>query len=222
MKTPFVDIVFEGSKFSPRKLKATTGLRITSLAESGEISTRGRYKGKLSPYGLATLKIESATEDDLEIIVNSAIQYLTVVRDSLASSGVEEVSVDNEWSDGSFYKLSNRIYKSIEKLNKLLSTNNQSATSEFGLPEFYSNKFEVELLNLYSAFCLKENNRKFFHYDYDVKLTHLFSNVLESDISYFQINREKLIETVILYLFYYKDTEPDQVPSFKEILKEIY
>lgn len=221
MKTTSVDLVFEGAKFSPKALKAATGLRIVPLVEFGEIAKRGRYRGQEAPYGLATLKIESASPEDLNIIINSALKYLQLERDSLLKAGVEDVSLDTESIEGKDLAVSDEVYKNLEQLNKALikhvEPHNQA---DYDAVNVQIGKSDAEILHLYSFFFLKDLNNKLLSSHKEIKLKHLFSKVLHSNIPYSQIDREELIHTVVMYLFSYIDEEFDKVPSFEKVLKE--
>ena len=102
-----LDIRFEGHEFYPSRLRDITKLPIKTLAEFGQVSSRGKYKGKPSPYGIAVLEMP---ETDKQINVPDLIQlYSTRLlenRDHLKDCGVEEIIFDIESAAGTPAELS--------------------------------------------------------------------------------------------------------------------
>jgi hypothetical protein len=96
MKTTYIDIVFEGNKFSPKKLRQLTNLDIEILAEYGEIGRNGRYKGKIMPYGLGMLKVSQTLSEDINLTLKKVIDDLLLKRAAITSSGVDEITLDLE------------------------------------------------------------------------------------------------------------------------------
>jgi hypothetical protein len=122
MEVNFIDIKFEGSKFSPKTLMNLTKLPLEVLAEYGEIASRGRYKGKKSPYGLALLKVEPKNNfENLEDALRKVVKKLISHKKHLAECNVEEISVDVE--NNSSYKLEKDIIKDLSKLNANIDIN---------------------------------------------------------------------------------------------------
>jgi hypothetical protein len=98
MQNTYIDIRFEGDRFSPKKLKKLTQLPIEILAEYGEIAKKGRYKNKPTPYGLALLKVEKNGKKDLRTNLFNSIKFLLTEKQALKKSGVEDIIVDIETS----------------------------------------------------------------------------------------------------------------------------
>ncbi len=213
MNNTFVDIVFEGDKFSPKFLKQITGLRILPLIEWDEVATRGRYKGQKSPYGLGTLRIEGLTTDDLLIGLKSAIKYLLLESGDLKKSGVQEISLDFDNITEDKIRLDESILKNLSLLNNAL--NNTQSNNEPD-KDYMSNSF---ILQFYSSLFLKDSRIKGFERNKEVKLKQLFSRVLESDMTNIDVEKIDLGPTLMLYLFKYMDEDYDKVPAFAEVLK---
>ena len=54
-----------GENFSPGNFSRLTGLRFDEVTEPGETRmTIGRYKGQLAPYGSASLRAETGSQED--------------------------------------------------------------------------------------------------------------------------------------------------------------
>lgn len=99
MKYPAVYIRFEGNNFYPSKLKEKTNYPIKVLAEYGEISTKGRYKGKPSPYGMGVIEIQTNNHhENIYNIIKKYISELLKKKADLKESGVEEIVFDIEAS----------------------------------------------------------------------------------------------------------------------------
>jgi hypothetical protein len=89
-----IDIQLEGDNFYPSRLLEKSKLQLEILAEKGGISKSGRYKGKISPYGLALIPIPlERFEFDLNKALGFYLQMLLQLRPSLDESGVENVTV---------------------------------------------------------------------------------------------------------------------------------
>jgi len=87
-----IDIRFEGNKFYPSRLIEKTQLPIQVLSEYGKTSTKGRYKGKSSPYGMAVLQIEAATSQrEVNELIKKYSENLIKNKNELLESGVEEI-----------------------------------------------------------------------------------------------------------------------------------
>ena len=94
--TTFIDIVFAGPRFRPQVLKEKGNLALEVVAEAGEMATKGRYKGRPSPYGLALLKVSAGTADDINPLLNETLNRLMELQPLLVESGVEEITLDLE------------------------------------------------------------------------------------------------------------------------------
>lgn len=51
--------LFQGEQFSPRKVNLPDGVQFHEVNESGDLGTVGRYKGKPTPFGSASLRFPS-------------------------------------------------------------------------------------------------------------------------------------------------------------------
>lgn len=92
-----INIRLEGSKFYPSKLREKTNLPLKILAEYGELSNKGRYKGKASPYGLAILQTSpNNKKKDLFELIEGYCNTLLKYKNKLEASGVEEIIFDVE------------------------------------------------------------------------------------------------------------------------------
>ncbi|MCF8461134.1 MAG: hypothetical protein K9G46_10435 [Flavobacteriales bacterium] len=87
----YIDIQFKGDGFSPVKLKALTKFPLEILVESGEVGTKGKYRGVPSPYGIALLKIAPNEKAILEWC-----DKLLDQKKSLQKSKVGEIIFDIE------------------------------------------------------------------------------------------------------------------------------
>lgn len=66
MENTHIDINISGDGFSPKKLQKYTDWSLEIIAETGEKATKGRYKGKPYPYGMALLPIQPEEENVIE------------------------------------------------------------------------------------------------------------------------------------------------------------
>lgn len=110
----FIDIQFKGSLLKPAELGKATGLSIESLAESGQIAKKGRYKGQASPYGLGILKVNPSADDLLKVV-----HQLQTQKAQILSYGVEEILVDIDANGEELEKLSfsNELIHALASLN---------------------------------------------------------------------------------------------------------
>jgi hypothetical protein len=51
--------LFQGAQFSPRKVNLPDGVQFDKVNEPGDLGTTGRYKGKPTPFGSASLRFPS-------------------------------------------------------------------------------------------------------------------------------------------------------------------
>jgi len=120
MKYASVDIRFEGSKFYPSKLKERTQLPIKTLAEHGEISPKGRYKGKPSPYGIGVLEISpTGKQNNIYELIEEYSRRLLNSTNELKECGVDEIIFDIENSKDFPVEisLSKDIVRNLSSLN---------------------------------------------------------------------------------------------------------
>lgn len=93
-----IALIFSGDKFSPQKLqKLKPYLVINSIIEPGETATRGRYKGKPSPYGMAVVPVE-LTKDFTQVPTHHLFEFLEQFlknnKKLIKETGVEDIVVD--------------------------------------------------------------------------------------------------------------------------------
>jgi len=115
-----IDIRFEGNKFYPSKLKQKLNLPIEVLAEYGEISTSGRYKGQLSPYGMGLLEISfPENHNNINGLFHEYCNKLFNWKDILKEFGVEEIIIDiaNTKDYVANISLSNDILHILSEIN---------------------------------------------------------------------------------------------------------
>lgn len=120
MKMNHFGIRFEGDRFSPKTLVNLTGLPLKILSEFGEIGTKGRYKGKFSPYGMAFLDIDyELKNNNLIEIINKYTNVLLMKKSALDESRVDNIVFDIETfkSAEENYSLEGEILKKLGELN---------------------------------------------------------------------------------------------------------
>ncbi len=116
-------IRFEGKGFQPAELKQKTQLPFNILAEPGMIMQKGRYKGKPSPYGLASIEVDSSdTPTTIEKVLISYSEMLLRHKTALKSTGVDNIVFDVEFKTGGDFKatVSSDVFSNLIKLNALL------------------------------------------------------------------------------------------------------
>lgn len=134
MKHPAIYIRFEGKNFYPSKLKEKTKYLIKVLAEAGEIATKGRYKGKPSPYGIGVLEIRAdKNKEDIYNILQKYSSELLNNRAFLKESGVEEIVFDIETLKdfASEISISAAILKDLSLLNARVEFHTINDTENF-------------------------------------------------------------------------------------------
>jgi len=112
-----LSVLLRGEMFSPKEAENLTGLRLQDKLELGEISPRGRYRGKPIPYGTAQLEVpaEIPYDDRLMWIVRA----LEVNLKQLYECGAEETRV----YAGYFYKDQCNFGFSKEELSAIAKLN---------------------------------------------------------------------------------------------------
>jgi len=144
MKNTNIDIRLEGSKFSPKKLKAITNLPVEILAEKGEIAKKGRYKGKPSPYGIALIPVNESSKENLSTVMSRYTQMLLKDgKKALKESGVEEIVVDIETSPHSIagFSFEEKLIHEISELNARIVF--QTVEDNTTLPDRFSHSAKV-------------------------------------------------------------------------------
>lgn len=179
-----IDIRLEGDKFHPSKLKNLIDVPVKILAEYGEIATKGRYKGKSLPYGMALLTF-TQNKEDIQLALEYYCSKLLSWNQHMRDSGVEDIIVDVGYYDEApiEFSISRALMNTFQELNVTL--------------EFHTVSNEVKLehnTNLIKAFLKKYKNESYLqsiypqllHHDfiYDEKalklLFYLFSKIPES------------------------------------------
>ena len=86
-----IDVHLSGGDFHPSLIQNTLSHELTILAESGKLASKGRYRGQISPYGLAVISLGYEP--------NSIKQFISVLlsnKKTLQQSGLEKVLVEVE------------------------------------------------------------------------------------------------------------------------------
>jgi hypothetical protein len=115
-----LDIRFEGSRFYPSKLKERTSLPIKVLAEYGEISAKGRYKGMPSPYGMGIIEISKPEiKTNISALILEYCNRLLDNKNDLKECGVDDIIFDIERSKDAPAEilLSTNILRNLSALN---------------------------------------------------------------------------------------------------------
>ena len=142
----FIDIRFSGKNFSPGKLRELSGLPVETIVEAGEIGKKGRYKGKITPYGLGTLSVEKFNTEAL----TKCLDQLLIQKLILDNANVEEMVIDfdaNTTGLGSF-NFSPDLLKKIFDLNARLELNNYKPEGRELYKENVSSTISVSLKSL--------------------------------------------------------------------------
>ena len=100
MNVSHLFIMLKGDKFYPSKLAPAVPWPLKILAETGQLSPRGRFKGQPSPYGMATIDVpelgkfgfsnKMSLQDIIEAYADALIQHI----EALKKYGVEEIIFD--------------------------------------------------------------------------------------------------------------------------------
>jgi len=140
LSTTYIDIVFEGDRFSPKALKELTNFNIETLAEYGAIGKRGRYKGQSMPYGLALLKVKQTFSEDINVALKKVIDDLLLKKAALLHSGVDEITLDFEnFSQNEIeITIDKEIIKKISDLNASIDITSISNFQDSASPDSYS------------------------------------------------------------------------------------
>ena len=81
-----------GDKFSPAKFATLSSVKPADAGEPGVIGKVGRYRGKTTPYGHATIEVSNQADknwsrfDDLLTLIESCI-------DALREAGAEDITL---------------------------------------------------------------------------------------------------------------------------------
>lgn len=229
MEKTYIDVVFEGEKFSPLRLKKLTQLDIEKLVEYGEIGKKGRYKDKPSPYGLGVLKINITENANVEDSLNKIIDNLLSKKSILRECGVDEITLDLEsFSQNEVeYKISREIIKKISELNANIEIssvpNLRDVTCEnyfakhnkifsYYIDEIYNSMINDNLFQ--NEFSNDKRNRLDFIFNYRI------NKVVFLEI---EISQAELISKILIFVLKYSEDSnfPEaEIPSFEKILKE--
>ncbi len=201
MKNSVIDIRFEGSKFYPSKLKRKLNLPIEVLAEYGEISTSGRYKGQPSPYGMGLLEI-SLLEKQKNI--NELFQEYCIKlfgwKEDLKEFGVDEIIIDiaNTSEFPVDISISNDILHNLSSINA-----------------------RVEFHTIHTEDDLEDNNESLKKNTLPLKKDKLYKKVLSSLKKHPSINKADAIP----YFIYYYSTKnaeniDEKLNKFEDFYKE--
>jgi hypothetical protein len=212
MGTSQIDIRFEGDNFYPSLFKKETKWPIQILVEKGEISPRGKYKGKSSPYGIALLKIdleigEKKPVDILDDYLNKLIQYKTI----LNKSGVEEIVFDIETSNSREYafSLESDMMKKMVSLNARLDFRGEE--KEAGLDDILE-RITPFLSSKAGLLTAREKE----------KLNNIKNNIARSSLSIHALNASHIYGFLLIYvLINMKKSKEKMLPFETEYRKYI-
>ena len=79
----FPSISFQGDEFSPAEAERVTGLRFAEKQEPGDLGLSGRFKGKPTPYGFATLQPPDETWNEdkkLTWLLDAALPHVETLK----------------------------------------------------------------------------------------------------------------------------------------------
>jgi len=116
----YIDIQFNGDGFSPKTLRNLTKLPLEIIVESGEIASKGRYKEKKSPFGIALLKI-----DNSENVLLDWSKKLISFKDYLKLSNVGEIIFDIQSTNDNFknFTITSELANNLSVLNAKIKFN---------------------------------------------------------------------------------------------------
>jgi len=224
IKTNHFGIRFEGNKFSPKLLETLTGFPLKVLAEYGEISKKGRYKGQPSPYGMAFLDIDyELKENNLIEVLDKYTTILLRKKGALNESHVDEIIFDIETSknnvplEGEVLRKLGELNAKIEikttteedELTKLLEDIDfileRSKSAEYHKVQgFLKNRLDHSKISLY----LGALNSKTF-------LSHQHHRHSESSKTHVALGA-----FFVIYLISYLNTDEKDIPSFEKAYEE--
>ncbi|MDI1316265.1 hypothetical protein [Flavobacterium sp.] len=230
METTYIDIVFEGKKFSPKLLKEMTQLNIESLVEYGEISKRGRFKNTPSPYGLGLLKLNNIEEMNIDKSLNMIVDNLLSKKSILNKCGVEEITLDLEsFSQNEIeYKISREIIKKISNLNasiEISSIPNLRKVKIEHLFHKHNNKiYSFYVDEIYRSMINDSNFLSNFSNVKRNRLDFIFKNRI-NEVMYLEIDisHAELTSKIIIFVLKYSEDSnvpESEIPSFKRVLSE--
>ncbi|MDI1355609.1 MAG: hypothetical protein PSX36_11860 [bacterium] len=239
MSTTYIDIVFEGSKFSPTKLKELTNLDIESLAEYGEMGKKGRYKGKPMPYGLGLLKISQISSENVNRSLKRIIDRLLLKKSALSKSGVDEITLDleNFSQEDIEMTIDREIIKKVSSLNASIDISSTTNFEKYYLYHSVKNKLEHRLKpksfqamekhwmnEIYTTIKADNQLTKTFTDDQAERLNYLFSKKINDEKALLVgVSYSVLMSAMILYIVkYIQEEDSEKIPTFEKVLKENY
>ncbi len=207
MNTKQIDIRFEGTYFFPSVLKKETDWPLNILVESGEISPRGKFKGKPSPYGIALLKIDEdfTKKDPIETIVLYS-NKLIKIKKILEKSGVEEIVFDIETSNSKEYNYSLES-DFIKKLNFLNAR-----------VDFHGNDIEIALDTLINN--VYNNSNKYLNREEFIKLEIIRNKIIHTSPNIHVLGASHIYEFLLIYTIKHMGNKETDIPSFENSFLE--
>lgn len=206
MTTKQIDIRFEGQKFIPSILRNETNWPLNILVEAGQISPKGIYKGKPSPYGIAyfTVNLDLENGDPIKTI-DTYSDRLIKHKKILQKSGVEEIIFDVETSNSQeySYNLENKIINKLHKLNARV--------------DFHGNETEIAfdtfVNDIYMNFSKVLNIEELHKFE-------VIRNKINETPNIHAFNISHAYEFFIYYLIKYMNVKEPKIPSFRDSFME--
>lgn len=210
MSTTNIDIRFEGDNFYPSHLKHATNWPLEILVETGEISPRGKYKGKASPYGLALYRINDKflTGKNIIQVLEEYTSRLIKFKSAIQSSGVKEIIFDIETKNSKDY---NFFLDSITmgKLSELNAT-----------VEFHGNEEELAFDKWIANLFEELNSNKFFTKEEINRLISIKNQITHSSKHIQFYNYSRIYDFLLLYVSKYMSDKNNKIPPFEEAYEE--
>ncbi len=204
-----IDIRFEGDNFRPSELMDKTKWPLNILVEAGQISPRGKFKGKPSPYGIAffTINMNSDINDPIELI-DIYSDKLLYNQDNLRESGVEDIIFDIETSNSKEYN-----YSLDEKIIKKLSQLNARV-------DFHGNEMEIDIDQWLKYVYL--NHHKYLSEEENSKFITIRNKIIHSSKNIHVFNISHIYDFMIIYMIKYMGHKEQDIPSFENSYLEFY
>lgn len=152
-----IDVRLEGDKFYPSKLQTKIAIPLNILSEYGEIGTKGRYAGKISPFGMAVFQFPTYKKDINDSLYECYTKLLSWKK-MMDECGVDDIIIDiGNFED---YPLNVTFSKEImANLNSLNATVEFHTVAKEKKIEEFGERYILEILKKY-PFVKKDNLQK--------------------------------------------------------------